>query len=381
MAWNEPGGNNSGGKRNPWGNRPGQGPPDLDEVVRNLQRRLSGLFRGGRGSGGAMSSGTGGGFSGGSIAVVLLAIWSFTGFYTVDAAERGVVMRFGKYVSETEPGLRWHIPWPVESKQIVNVASIDSFSDQTSMLTADENLVEINLAVQFRRGNSKDYAFSVRDPEATLKEVSESAIREVVGRSSLDAVLATGRQKIADETEKLIQKTLDKYSTGITVTTVNLQGVKVPDEVAPRQQDAIRAREDKERATLEAQTFANDIGPKAEGDAKAEVERAKAYSAQIVSKATGEAERFRKLLVEFQQAPGVTRERLYLETIEAVLSSTKKVVVDNKGSGNLIYLPLDKLVEQGVRADRPRQSSEMSVTRSPDFETSEPAGDRARGAR
>ena len=268
MPWNEPGGNNSGGKRNPWGGgqKPEHGPPDLDEVVRNLQRRLSSLFGGGSGRGSSGGSGGAGrGFGIGTIALVLLAIWAFTGLYQVDAAERGVVLRFGKHVQTTQPGLRWHLPWPIETKQLVNIQTISSFSDNTRMLTADENLVDINLEVQFRRANPLDYSFNVFQPDDTLKEVTESAIREVIGRSKLDDVLESGRQEIVARTKELIQRTLDTYKTGIEVTTVNLQDVKVPNEVAPAQADAIKAREDRDRLSLEAQAYANDLIPRARG--------------------------------------------------------------------------------------------------------------------
>lgn len=363
MAWNEPGGN-PGGKRNPWGggNKPDQGPPDLDEVLRNLQRRLSALFGGSSGGRGAAGGGsTGGrGFSFGTIAAILVVVWALTGFYQVDAAERGLVFRFGKHVATTMPGPRWHLPWPFETKQIVNIQTISSFSDQTRMLTADENLVEINLEVQYRRANPLDYAFNVFRPDETLEEVSESAIREIVGRSTLDNVLESGRQEIVERTKELIQRTLDAYKTGIEVTTVNLQDVKVPTDVRPAQEDAIRAREDRSRASSEAQAYANDIIPRARGEAVRRVQDAQAYRAAVVAEAEGETQRFLKLLTEYERAPGVTRERLYIETIEQVLAASKKVVIDTDGNGNLIYLPIDKLLEQ----QQPRRSTAVTPTES-----------------
>jgi len=358
MAWNDPGRN-----RSPWGNRPDRGAADLDEALRNLQRRLGGLFGGRGGAGGGNADGGGGalrGFGAGTVVLVLLAVWAATGLYKVDAAERAVVTRFGQYVATTEPGLRWHLPWPVEARQIVNVQSIEGFSDQTRMLTSDENLVDINIAVQYRRAEAKPYAFNVRDPESTLGEVSESAIREIVGRSTLDHVLEEGRQEIAARTKELIQRTLDSYATGIEVTSVNLQGVAVPDQVSNAQRDAIKAREDKERLALEAQAYSNDILPKARGSASRQLEDAQAYKARIVADAEGEAERFTKLLAAYERAPGVTRQRLYYETMEQVLGSTNKVLVDTKGSGNVMYLPLDKLTErrtQTLTLDEQRQSA------------------------
>ena len=233
MAWNDPGRN-----RNPWGNRPDRGAADLDEALRNLQRDSpDSSAAGGGGGGDAAAAGTARamrGFGAGTVALVLVAIWAATGLYKVDAAERAVVTRFGQYVATTEPGLRWHLPWPIEARQIINVESVEGFSDQTRMLTSDENLVDINIAVQYRRAEARPFAFNVRDPESTLGEVSESAIREIVGRSRLDFVLEEGRQEIAARTKELIQRTLDSYQTGIEVTSVNLQGVGVPEQVATR---------------------------------------------------------------------------------------------------------------------------------------------------
>jgi len=358
MAWNDPGRN-----RSPWGNRPDRGAADLDEALRNLQRRLTGLFGGGGAGGGNAEGGGGGagmrGFGAGTVALVLVAIWAATGLYKVDAAERAVVTRFGQYVGTTEPGLRWHLPWPIEARQIVNVESIEGFSNQTRMLTSDENLVDINIAVQYRRAEARPYAFNVREPESTLGEVSESAIREIVGRSRLDFVLEEGRQEIAASTKELIQRTLDSYQTGIEVTSVNLQGVAVPEQVSSAQRDAIKAREDKERLGLEAQAYANDILPKAKGSAARQMEDAQAYKARIVADAEGEAQRFVKLLQAYERAPGVTRQRLYFETLEDVLGNTNKVLVDTKGTGSMIYLPLDKLTDrrlQSLTLDEQRQS-------------------------
>jgi len=386
MAWNEPG-NNSGGKRNPWGggNKPEQGPPDLDEVLRNLQRRLAGLF-GGTGGGNRTvgGAGPGRGFGISTIALVLAIIWAFSGLYTVDAAERGVILRFGKHVATTMPGLRWHLPWPIETKQIVNIQTIESFAEQTRMLTSDENMVDINLEVQFRRASPLDYAFNVNEPEQTLKEVSESAIREVIGRSKLDGVLESGRQEIVARTKELIQRTLDAYKVGLEVTAVNLQDVKVPNEVAPAQQDAIKAREDRDRLSLAAQAYSNDLIPRARGAAVRAVQEAQAYRAQKISKAEGEADRFTALLTEYERAPGVTRERLYLETIENVLASSKKVVLDTKGgAGNLLYLPIDKLLEQNRRAPSVTSSETSMTVESPDTsDVTSVSGDRrTRGTR
>lgn len=383
MAWNEPGGN-PGGKRNPWGggNKPEQGPPDLDEVFRNLRRRFGGMFGGGAGGRGVGGAGPARGFSIGTIAVVALAIWAFTGLYQVQEAERALIMRFGKYVETTGSGLHWHLPWPIETKQIVNTQSIESFSEQTRMLTADETLVDINLEVQFRRAAALEYAFNVVDPEQTLHEVAESAIREIVGRSRLNDVLESGRQQIVAQTKELIQRTLDAYKVGLEVTSVNLQDVRVPTEVATAQQDAIKAREDRDRFSLAAQAYANDLIPRARGEGVRYVQDAHAYRAQVIADAEGETQRFLKLLEEYEQAPAVTRERLYIETIEQVLASSKKVVLDSDGSGNLIYLPLDKLLEQARRPPRTAESdTTMTVEGSSSTTGSNTSDRRTRGSR
>jgi membrane protease subunit HflK len=338
MAWNEPGGN-----KNPWDRRPGQGgPPDLDDIVRNWQRRLGAIFGGGQGPRAPGRPR----WNWGAIGLLLLAVWAATGFYQVDSAERGVVTRFGRYVQTTNDGLRWHWPWPVESVQIVNVAKNDSIDDKTRMLTADENLVDINMAVQFLRADPLKFVFKVRDPEETLRDVSESAIREIIGQSKLDFVLGAGRQEITERTKQLIQRMLDVYQTGIQVISVNLTAVSVPDPVAPSQKDAIKAREDRDRFSQEAQAYSNDVVPKARGTAARQLQDAQAYRTRVVAESEGETARFAQLLDAYQRAPNVTRERLYIETIETVLSRTHKVLLDTKSGNNVIYLPLDKLLEK-----------------------------------
>lgn len=367
MAWNEPGGNSSG-NRNPWGQRPNpgskQGPPDLDEALRKLKQKLGSLFGGGSGGGGG-SRRPGSGLPGGNAANligmvlgVLILLWLGTGIYSNDAAERGVVSRFGAFNRIVGDGAGMRLPWPIETMQVVNTSTIDSFSDQTRMLTSDENLVDIDMDVQFRRADPVAFVFNVRDPEATLREVSESAIREVIGRSELNSVLESGRQVIAANTKELVQKTLDAYKVGIEITSINLKDVKVPEPVASSQQDAIKAREDRNRYIGEAQAYASDILPKAKGTAGSKIQDAEAYKAQKVALASGESERFLKLLPEYQRAPQVTRERLYLETLEAIYASSKKVLIDTKGNGNMIYLPLDKMLESA----RGNSSSDTSTT-------------------
>jgi membrane protease subunit HflK len=344
MAWNDPGKN-----ENPWQRRPDKGPPDLDELLRRLQKQLRGLFGGGGATGGGPAGGGAGGraIGIGSILLGLAAVWVLFGsFYLNGAAERSVITRFGKYVKTTAGGFNMRLPWPIDRRTVINVTEFRSFTDRTRMLTQDEALVDIDLAVQYRRVDPVKFAFNVREPEETLGEVSESAIREVIGQSKLDFVLEAGRQEISAKTKDLVQRTIAAYNTGIEVISVNLQGVSVPEQVAPAQKDAIKAREDKERATLSAETYANDIVPKARGAAVSVVEGARAYRSRVIADAEGESARFLALAAEYQRAPAVTRERLYLETMEQVLGSSAKVLVDVEGTGNMLYLPIDKLLEQ-----------------------------------
>jgi membrane protease subunit HflK len=326
------------------------------------------------------------GFNWSAIGLALAAVWALTGFYVVDAGERAVVTRFGAFNDIAGPGINWHIPWPVERRVVVNTEEFVSFADSTRMLTQDEALVEINLAVQYRRKDPVQYLFSVAEPERTLGEVSESAIREIVGQSTLDAVLEKGRQEVAVRTKDLVQRTLDQYKAGLEVISVNLQDVRVPEQVAPSQKDAIKAREDKERFSLEAQAYANNILPNARGTAQQSLEDAAAYRSRVVADASGEGARFASLAAAYAKAPAVTRKRLYLETMEQVYGQSAKVIVDGKAGNNMLYLPLDKLVERnraaapappGSGASQPR-NGEVTVSTVP---TPEEADARSRGNR
>lgn len=342
MAWNE-----SGNGKNPWDRGRQEGPPDLDRIVREWQRRLAGLLSGGRGTPrdtGAKAPG--GGPAVMLILVVLVLIWGATGFYRVDDADRGVVLRLGKYQETTLPGLRWHLPWPIERAELVNINEIVPYSNQTRMLTADENIVVVDLVVQYRRADPVNYLFNVRDPDRTLDDVSDSAIREVIGKSKLDFILTEGRLEIAQRTAETIQQTLDDYGTGIVVTKVNLQDANFPSQVEAAVQDAIKAREDKERLAFEAQAYANDVVPRARGEAVRRTQDAEAYRSRVIADAQGEAARFEELLTEYKQAPEVTRERLYIESIEYVLARSTKVLLDSSAGNSLMYLPLDRLLEQ-----------------------------------
>ena len=343
MAWNE-----SGNGKNPWDRGRNDGPPDLDKIVREWQQRLNAFLRGGRG--GQRSAGPVGNAPNGPLigllGILAAVIWLATGFYRVDAAERGVVTRFGQYQTATEPGLRWHLPWPVERVERVNINEVIPFKQQTRMLTADENIVVVDLVVQYRRADPVKYLFNVRDPEATLQDVSESAIREVIGKNKLDFVLLEGRTEIGVRTEKLIQQTLDEYQTGMLVTKVNLQDANFPSQVEVAVQDAIKAREDRERLSFEAQAYANDVLPRARGEAVRRQQDSEGYRARVVADAQGEASRFTQLLAQYQLAPEVTRRRLYLEAMEDIYANSSKVLVDTGKGNNLMYLPVDKILEQ-----------------------------------
>ncbi len=363
MAWNEPGGSKD---KDPWGGQGGeQGPPDLDEVIRKLQDKLSGLFGGKRGGGSGQGGGAGKGpfFGIGALLVLALVIWGITGFYIIDQGNRGVVLRFGKYQSTTQAGLHWHLPYPLESVQVVNVEairnveigyrsggggqSVKKVPREALMLTQDENIIDIQVAVQYKIKDAKDYLFNLRDPDLTLHEASESAIREVIGKSSMDFVLTEGRSEIVARTQQLTQEILDRYQSGLLITSVNMQDAQPPEEVQDAFNDAIKAREDEQRLKNEAEAYANDVLPKARGKAARMLEEANAYKSKVVSQAEGETSRFTQLLAEYGKAPGVTRERLYLDAIEEVLRKSSKVMLDTKGGNNLLYLPLDRLMQSG----------------------------------
>ena len=353
MAWNEP-----GNDKDPWENK-NQGPTDLDAIVKNWQRKLSALF----GSSEKKPDGTGSSLV--FMVVLLLIAWTASGIYRVDQAERGVVLRLGAYTETTMPGLHWHFPMPIESVEIVNVDVVNTYKYRNQMLTADENFVSIELAVQFRNSDPVAYSFNVMDPEQTLREVSESAIREVTGTSTLDTLVQQGRDQIPPRALELIQATLDSYKAGITVTSVNLADVNYPEQVKSAVADATQAREDEKRYKLEAQTYANDIIPIARGEADRAASNAEAYRSRVIADAEGESSRFEALLVQYKKAPKVTRDRLYLEAIEEVLEKSNKVLLDAKGSGSLLYLPIDKLIQSRTLVPATSgASSEQGMTKS-----------------
>ena len=363
MAWNEPGGNNN----DPWGNKKNDsGPPDLDEVFRNLQKKLEGFFGGKRGGSGS-GSGSGGGlnFPGkfGSIGLMVIglvlgALWLLSGIYIIQPAERGVVTQFGRFVKTTQPGPHWHIPWPVQRFQRVNVDQNRSIElRQQDILTRDENIVVIDIAVNYILSDPAEYLFNVSSPDITVRHAAESALRETVGQSRMDTVLTEGREVLADETLTKIQDTLDGYKAGISVTAFNLKSAEAPAEVREAFDDVVKAREDQQKFINEAEAYRNGVLPQARGEAVVILEEARAYESQVVNAAQGEAARFESLLVEYAKAPEITKERLYIESMESVLSKSSKVMVGTGDSGNqLMYLPIDQLMNgsSGNRsAERP----------------------------
>jgi membrane protease subunit HflK len=341
MAWNEPGGGNNKPK-DPWGGGD-QGPPDLDEALKKLQEKFGGLF-GGKSSGGAGGSG-GAGVSGGLIGVLItgaVVVWALMGFYQIDQQERGVVLRFGKFLETVQPGLQWNPPL-IDEVTKVNTTKVRAASFREIMLTQDENIVEVNLSVQYVIDNPTDFVLKVRDPERSLQHASQSALRHVVGGTGMNMVLTEGRAQIGIEVKQRLQDYLNMYETGISVTTVNVDESKPPSQVQAAFDDVIKAREDEERVKNEAQAYANGIVPEARGAAQRQIEEANAYMEEVIANALGEADRFNKLLTEYKKAPEVTRERLYLDALQGVYSNTNKVMVDVEGGNNMMYLPLDKL--------------------------------------
>ena len=344
MAWNEPGGQKP---RDPWGGggsgNNNQGPPDLDVVIKNLKDKLGGAFGGGKRGGGSQGSGGGAGLIG-IVAVVLVVIYGIWASFQVDSAEQGVVLRFGKLHRVVEPGLNWHLP-PFEEYHKVNVTQANSHRVSEEMLTGDTNIVGVTLEVQYRVLDPAAYLLKVANSDTVLRNATDSALRHVVGSKTINAVLSTEREEVRAAVQARLQEYLDEYSTGLLVLAVVLDSTEAPAAVREAFQDVARAREDEDRFKKEAEAYANGIIPEARGRAQRLLEESEAYKAEIVDRARGEAERFGKLLTEYTRAPQVTRERLYLETMEEVLGNTSKVLVDVQGGDSLLYLPLDKLME------------------------------------
>ncbi len=355
MAWNEP-----GNGKDPWDRGGGDEPIELDKIVQGWRRKLAGTFGGGRG-------GASPGSSSSYVLIVLLVVaWLATGLYRVDQAERGVVQRFGAFTEATLPGLHWHIPVPIEFVDIVNVAAVDNFPFRTEMLTADRQYVFIQMVVQYRRTDPVKYSFEVVEPELTLQDVTESALREVVGTSSLIRLVTEQRDQIAPRTQEIVQSTLDFYGAGITVTSISLEDLDYPAAVQEAVDDAQQAQNDAGRYVLEADTYEMDIIPRARGTAARVRLDAEAYRDRVVRDAEGESARFEALLAEYQKAPRVTRDRLYLEAIEEVYGNSNKVLIDSEGEGNLLYLPLDQLARQSNRVTRGSEVNRASDAQTPE---------------
>lgn len=359
MPWNEP-----GKDKDPWGQRNNDAPPDLDEVLNNLKKKFNGILGGGKGGSGHGSSGGSSDFSGIIMLAIgaLLVVWLLSGIYIVDEGKRGVETRFGAKSEVTMPGPHWHLPWPIDAVEQVDVEGVRTTNHNSQMLTEDENIVALSLAVQYNVKNAQNYVFEVRDPDVTLKQAAETSIREVVGRNKMDFILTEGRSEIASDTKRIMQEILDSYQTGLNVLQVNLNEAQPPEEVQDAFDDAIKAREDEQRIINEANAYRNDIVPKARGDAQRLLEEAEAYRTRVLKSSQGETERFNQLLAEYLRAPEVTRERLYIETIEEVMSNNPKVILDVKSGNNLTYLPLDRIMDQ-------RGSSSVNIPRLPSTTT------------
>ena len=386
---------------NGWGNQPGggnrgggnQGPPDLEEIWRDFNRRLSGIFgkKGGRGDGGGDGNDNGprlptispkqfGGGLGIIIGLVVL-LWASSGFYIVDASQRGVVLQFGRFKETTEPGLRWRLPWPVQTHETVNLTGVRTVEigyrgseknrvhKEALMLTDDENIVNVQFAVQYLLKDPQAYLFNNRHPDDAVMQAAETAIRETVGKSKMDFVLYEGREEIAANTQKLIQDILDRYQTGIQVRSVNMQSTQPPEQVQAAFDDAVKAGQDRERQKNEGQAYANDVVPKAQGTASRLAQEAEGYRQRLIATADGDASRFKQLLAEYTKAPEVTRQRLYLETMQQVYANTSKVMIDAKGAGNLLYLPLDKLMQAAGVATSASPVVESPMTAVPPSQT------------
>lgn len=357
MAWNQPGG---GDNKDPWGGKD-QGPPDLDDALRKFQEKFSGIF-GGKSTGSPGKANIPGGNSSlfMFVGVIALGIWAALGVYQVDQQERGVVLRFGLYNSTVTPGLHWNPPL-IDKVYKVNVTQVRSATHRGEMLTEDQNIVDVALSVQYTVADPKNFLLKVRSPELSLEQALESALRHVVGSSEMDQVITEGREQIAVDVQTRLQNYLDSYEAGMLIAKINIQDARAPSQVQDAFDDVTRAKEDKERLKNEAEAYSNSIIPEARGFAQRQIEEANAYKEEIIAQAEGEAERFNKLLVEYKRAPEVTRERLYLETVQAVFSNTTKVMVDVDGGNNLLYLPLDKIVSSS------RPSSSGAATNNQDI--------------
>ncbi|HET6720340.1 MAG TPA: FtsH protease activity modulator HflK [Rhodocyclaceae bacterium] len=377
MSLNDPG----WGNRGSGGRGSNQGPPDLEQVWADINKRLSGIL--GKKGGGGDSGGNGGKppiditprmFGGGIMLLLglIVLVWLASGFYIVDAAQRGIVTQFGRFKESTEPGLRWRLPYPVQAHELVNLSGVRTVEigyrgseknkvlKEALMLTDDENIINIQFAVQWVLKDPMDFVFTNRSPDDAVTQIAETAMREVVGKSKMNFVLYEGREQIGVQVAKLIQDILDRYQTGILVSRVTLQNAQPPEQVQASFDDAVKAGQDRERQKNEGQAYANDVIPKAKGTAARLMEEANGYKQRVIATAEGDASRFRQINVEYAKAPEVTRSRMYLETMQQSFSNTSKVMIDAKGQGNLLYLPLDKLVQAAGGTIPNSQSTEIA---------------------
>jgi membrane protease subunit HflK len=346
--------------------RPNDGPPDLDQLWRDFNQRLNRLF-GGKNQGGGGDSGggfkpdaKGAGVGLGIFGVILLFLWLVSGFFIVQEGQTGVVMTFGRYSHMTPAGFNWRWPYPIQSHEVVNVSTVRTVEvgyrsnvrnkqpKEALMLTDDENIIDIQFAVQYRLKDAADWMFNLRDPEDTVKQVAETAIREIVGKSKMDFVLYEGREKVAFDTSQLMQHILDRYDSGVQITNVTMQGVQPPEQVQAAFDDAVKAGQDRERQKNEGQAYANEVVPRARGAASRLLQESEGYRARVVAAAEGDTARFKQILAEYQKAPAVTRERLYLETMQQIFANTTKVMMDTRSNNSLMYLPLDKLIAESA---------------------------------
>jgi membrane protease subunit HflK len=370
MSLNDPNWGRGGGNRGSGGGD--KGPPDLDELWRNFNRKLNELLGRRRPGSEPPSRPPSGGLLGGGASIalgVLLAVWLASGFYIVVEGQRGVVLTFGKFSEETGAGLRWRLPWPIQSHELVNLAQVRTLEigyrnnvktrvlKESLMLTDDENIVDLQFAVQYLVRDAKDFKFTNKNPDDTAQQAAETAMREIIGKSRMDQILYEGREAIQIAAQQLMQQVLDRYKTGISVSRVTIQSAQPPEQVQAAFDDAVKAGQDRERQKNEGQAYANDVIPKARGAASRLAQEADGYKQRVIATAEGDATRFKQVLAEYSKAPQVTRERIYIDTLQQVYSSTSKVMLDYKGSGNLLYLPLDKLLQQSMGASAPAEQA------------------------
>ncbi len=375
-----------------WGRRPGggnQGPPDLDEIWRNLNRKLNKLL-GGKGGGSSSNGETpGGGPSAGAVGggagllvALIVVVWIASGFYIVNEGQEGVVLRFGKFIETTQAGPRWHLPYPIESAEVVNVKQVRTVEvgyrntvkskvlKESLMLTDDENIIDVQFAVQYILKSPSDFLFNTRSPEDSVLQAAETAIREIVGRNSMDFVIFEGRADVAARAQKLMQEILDRYGTGISISKVTMQNAQPPEQVQASFDDAVKASQDRERQKNEGEAYANDVIPRARGMASRLMLEAEGYRSRVIEQSQGDASRFRQVVAEYSKAPQVTRDRLYLDAMQQIMSNTSKILIDQKSGGNMLYLPLDKLMQMST-------AGVVAAEAAPQAKPAEPAADSA----